>query len=75
MTPMQVLIVYTVGAFVTTILLGAWFAIKDYRFEPCHMIIILAWPFTWSCSLIALIFGIAFWIGIKFAEIVEDIID
>lgn len=75
MTPLQLLIVYTVGAFVTTMLLGAYFAVKEYKFEPCHLVIILSWPFTWSCLLIALIFGIAYWFGSKLAEIVEDIID
>lgn len=75
MTPLQLLIVYTVGAIVTTMLLGAYFAVKEYKFEPCHLIIILVWPFTWLCLLIALIFGMAYWIGGNLAEIVKDIID
>lgn len=75
MTPMQFLIVYIAGAIVTTMLIGAFHAVKGGRLDVNHIFLILPWPFTWLCLLIGLIFAIAYWIGCKLAEIVEDIID
>lgn len=75
MTPLQLLIVYTAGAIVTTMLIGAFHAVKGGKLDVDDLLLILPWPLTWLCSLIALIFGIAYWFGGKLAEIVKDIID
>ena len=71
MTPMQFLIGYIAGAIMTT----TFHAVKGGKLDVDHILLILPWPFTWSCLLICLIFAIAYWIGGKLAEIVEDIID